>query len=59
MIIYEKVKINDNEIIKKNNDDETTSWIPIDESNPDYQAYLRWLKNPADTGWTEPTLTKF
>ena len=22
------------------------SWIPKDESNTDYQSYLRWLENP-------------
>jgi hypothetical protein len=34
------------QIIKRNNADGTVSWIPIDESNSDYQAYLRWLENP-------------
>ena len=25
---------------------ESVTVIPIDESNSDYQAYLRWLENP-------------
>jgi hypothetical protein len=34
------------QVIKKNNDDGTISWIPMDESNSDYQRYLRWVENP-------------
>lgn len=43
MINYEKVLINEIEVIKRTNEDETISWIPIQESNSDYQAYVRWL----------------
>lgn len=28
------------EILKRDNADGTTSWIPLDEANSDYQAYL-------------------
>jgi hypothetical protein len=34
------------QVIKRDNADGTISWIPMDESNSDYQAYLRWLENP-------------
>jgi len=34
------------EFIVKKNDDSSFSIIPIDESNSDYQSYLRWLENP-------------
>lgn len=27
-------------------DNGVTRFIPIDESNSDYQRYLRWLENP-------------
>ena len=39
---YEKVMVGlkNDEVIKRTNDDGTESWIPIDESNSDYQAYL-------------------
>ena len=41
------------EIIKRENTDGTTSWIPKDERNADYQRYLRWLENPdAEEGGT-------
>lgn len=29
--------------IKRENDNGTTSWIPKDKANSDYQQYLRWL----------------
>jgi hypothetical protein len=29
--------------IKRINDDGSESWIPFDEANADYQAYLAWL----------------
>jgi hypothetical protein len=32
----------DSEIIKRNDG----AFIPFDEGNSDYQAYLRWLENP-------------
>ena len=45
---YEVVKSQDldgNEIthIKRNNEDGSVSWIPCDESNSDYRAYLASL----------------
>ena len=40
-------------VIKRTNDDGTETWIPMVESNADYQAYLRWLENPdAEEGGT-------
>jgi hypothetical protein len=33
-------------VIARNNDDGSTSFIPIDPANSDYQLYLRWLENP-------------
>jgi hypothetical protein len=42
------------EYILRNNGNNTVSWIPKDESNPDYQAYLNKDKpeqsTPIDTG---------
>ena len=49
----------ENGVIKRISEDGKEWFIPKDEGNADYQAYLRWLENPTDTGWTEPTLTKF
>ena len=41
MITYEIITNEYNEkILKRDNEDGTTSWIPLDESNSDYQAYL-------------------
>jgi hypothetical protein len=34
------------EWVVRDNGDETISWIPMDESNSDYQAYLAWLEDP-------------
>jgi hypothetical protein len=33
-------------MIEHKNRDGSVSFIPKDESNSDYQAYLRWLENP-------------
>jgi hypothetical protein len=33
-------------IIHRDNGDGTTSTIPADPANSDYQRYLRWLENP-------------
>jgi hypothetical protein len=42
MIKYEEIKseVNDGIIIKRTNEDGSFNWIPCDESNSDYQAYL-------------------
>jgi hypothetical protein len=54
--MYEIIKSTEpfvDEVIKKTNTDGTISYIPLDESNSDYQAYLRWLENPdAEEGGT-------
>ena len=34
-------------VIKRNNEDGSTSWIPTDPSNADYQAYLKSLDEAA------------
>ena len=32
--------------IKRNNNDGSTTWIPLEPANSDYQRYLRWVENP-------------
>lgn len=32
------------QVIKKDNGDGSVDWIPMDESNSDYQAYLKWAE---------------
>ena len=34
------------EFVKRTDEDGKVWFIPKDESNSDYQAYLRWLENP-------------
>jgi len=34
------------EMVKRIDTDGAIWWIPKDESNSDYQRYLRWLENP-------------
>jgi hypothetical protein len=47
MAIYEVITNEFNQqILKRNNEDGTTAWIPMVEDNSDYQRYLRWLENP-------------
>jgi hypothetical protein len=44
---YKKVtNLAEIEYIVRTNDDGSTSWIPLDPANSDYQAYLAWLENP-------------
>jgi hypothetical protein len=33
-----------NGFIKRTNEDNSVTFIPMDESNTDYQAYLKWLE---------------
>jgi hypothetical protein len=42
------------QVIKRNNNDGTVSWIPMDESNSDYQRYLRWVEDPDAEPFTPP-----
>ena len=45
MITYEiKKSIDDIEFIVSTNEDHSESWIPKDEANSDYQAYLESLE---------------
>jgi hypothetical protein len=41
-----KTNIANQEYIELVTDDGIISFIPKDESNSDYQRYLRWLENP-------------
>lgn len=39
--------------IKRTDENGEVCFVPIDEINPDYQRYLRWLENPdAEEGGT-------
>jgi hypothetical protein len=40
---YEKITTDFGISIKRTNTDGVVSWIPVDESNSDYQAYLKEL----------------
>jgi hypothetical protein len=33
-------------VIQRTDEDGKVWWIPMDESNSDYQRYLAWLENP-------------
>ena len=37
---------NHSPVVKLETKDGQVLFIPMDESNSDYQAYLRWLENP-------------
>lgn len=41
------------DFIVKSNDDGSESWIPVDESNSDYQAYLNPVEVKADEAKTK------
>ena len=43
-VIISENKTMKSEIIKFTGEDGTELWIPIDEANVDYQAYLAWLE---------------
>ena len=46
---YEIVKNSlEQDIIVKTEDDGKVWWIPTDESNSDYQAYLKWKETNGD-----------
>lgn len=42
--IYTVIEIESNKIIKREDSTGIDVWIPMDEANSDYQAYLRWLE---------------
>ena len=45
MTTYEiKKDLLDNDVLVRSNDDASESWIPMDEANSDYQAYLKHLE---------------
>ena len=47
MTKYEEITDSEGVVtIKRENFNGSVSFIPADESNGDYQAYLRWLENP-------------
>ena len=37
-------------VIKRDNQDGSTTFIPMDESNLDYKTYLRWLNGEENLG---------
>jgi hypothetical protein len=41
--MYKIANIFNNIFIVRENSDGSKSWIPLDEGNTDYQAYLTWL----------------
>ena len=41
-----KYSINENNMVERTNEDETVSFIPMDEANSDYEAYLASLEKP-------------
>jgi hypothetical protein len=43
---YEVIEFRGEKTIRRDNEDGTTSFIPFDEGNSDYQEYLAWLENP-------------
>jgi hypothetical protein len=47
MVTYEIIvsEIDNLETIKRTNEDGSVSWIPLDESNSDYQRYLEEQAN--------------
>jgi len=42
--MYEIIEIENEKILKKINNDNSISWIPIDSGNSDYQEYLKTLE---------------
>lgn len=38
--------IEKDDFIVRQNEDGSSTWIPKDEGNSDYQRYLQWLENP-------------
>lgn len=50
-MIYEQIKENAETIcIKRTDDDGKVWWIPMDQTNSDYQAYLSWIAEKDNTG---------
>jgi hypothetical protein len=42
--MYEVIDNDFSKFIKLVNADSSETWIPMDEANSDYQAYLQWLE---------------
>jgi len=42
---YKEIKIDGQSFIRKDNDDESTTFIVVDEFNSDYQEYLKYLED--------------
>ena len=56
MIKYEKIESDLGLFsIKRIDESNVETYIPIDPSNSDYQRYLKWLENP-EAESTTPTL---
>ena len=52
--IYEEINNDfDGKLIKATDEIGNVSWIPCNESNSDYQGYLRWLENPEAEQFTQ------
>ena len=45
---YELIEQETGVIVKRTNEDGSESWIPADESNVDYQEYLRSLEDESE-----------
>ena len=56
MRTYKLVENGLDKIIEMTEEDGTMRFVPLDESNSDYQRYLRWLENPDAEEFTGGTL---
>lgn len=42
-VMYQIISSQTSKMIKRTNDDGCIWWIPFDDANSDYQAYLAWV----------------
>jgi len=49
-VTYNVREIENGFVVDRDNGDGTTSVIPADPANSDYQAYLRWLNGEEENG---------